>query len=716
MKKVPLFRQMGQHECGPACLTMILNYYNRPVSLNKISEQCDAQRNGVSVTTLKKVSEYYGLNCKVYQINSKDINSDISHCFPCILFWDNQHFVVLEKVRNNEVTILDPNKGKLKLKRQEFESHYSGVILIFNNTNMNTDMTSFSTKRFYLPYIFENWVLISAVLIFSIFTQGVTLLTSFLIKYILDNSILNNNSLSMLSLLGLGIITSFLMFSIFVLLRKYFEIKLQAKLSKNLSTDFMEHLVKLPIKFFESRTTGDITMRINNITMIREILAKSGITILLDIITLIIFFIAMLTISIKLAFVAIGLAFIQFFLVVILIPKTKDFIRNDLSSQTATQSFLVESLRAIPFIKSNGLDQAIVDRWSYYNNRQISMFTKRYLLDAVIETIVITIRFCTPLILLWVGSREVIYGNLSLGSLVGLGVLGLFLVIPVSSVITNIRQFQMMDDIFERTKDVLETKQENYNHKQLDFELSNQDIKLKNITFTHQKVNIIKNISLDINAGSKVALVGRTGSGKTTLSRIILGLYQPTNGEVLIGDKNLIDLNLTDFRKQTGAVLQDSFLFNDTIRNNISGFKDIPQQAIERATKKVKLDEEIANMPMGYNTIIGENGSMLSGGQRQRLAIARAIVHNPSVVILDEITSNLDTATEQHIDDYIDQLDITRIMITHRLQSTKNADLIVVLSQGEIVEKGTHKELLRQKGEYYYLWNKKNSEKININE
>src|SRR5699024_3816925 len=360
--------------------------------------------------------------------------------------------------------------------------------------------------------------------------------------------------------------------------------------------------------------------------------------------------------------------------------------------------------------------QAIVKRWSYYNNRQISMFTKRYLLDAVIETIVITIRFCTPLLLIWIGSREVIYGNLSLGSLVGVSVLGLVLVIPVSSIITNIRQFQMMDDIFERTKDVLETKQENYNDKQLDFELSNQDIKLENVTFTLQKVSIIKNISLVINAGSKVALVGRTGSGKTTLSRIILGLYQPTNGKVLIGDKNLLDLNLNELRKQTGAVLQDSFLFNDTIRNNISGFKDIPQESIERAVEKVKLDKEIANMPMGYNTIIGKNGSMLSGGQRQRLAIARAIVHNPSIVILDEITNNLDTATEQHIDNYIDQLDTTRIMITHRLQSTKNADLIVVLSQGEIVEKGTHEELLRQKGEYYYLWNKTNSEKISINE
>ena len=703
MKKVPFFKQMGQYECGPACLTMLLNYHGCKVSLNKISEQCGAQRNGVSVTTIKSVSNSYGLNCRVYQVKADDIYSNIMNYLPCILFWDNKHFVVLEKIKKGTLEILDPNIGRLKLEREKFEQRYSGVILTFEKTEKFHSMIPVATNKFYFKYISKNWSCVSLILLFAVITQAVSLLVPFLIKYLVDDSLLSKST-NTLSFIGIAMISVISLLGIFMLIRSYFEIKFQATVSKHLSTDFMGHLLKLPLNFFENRTTGDIAMRVSNIAMIRDILARGGTSVILDIITLISFFIAMLTQSVRLALFAIGVAILQFILMAILIPKKKELIRGDLSSQTAAQSFLVEALRAIPFIKSNGLDQAVMKKWTYYNDKQIDMFTKRYHLDAILESISISIRFCAPLLLLWFGSIEVINGSISLGSLLGFGILGTSFLIPVASLITSVQKFQLVGDVFERIQDVMESEPEQFNQDRLNFELSKQDIKLKNVSFSYHNNRILNNICLDIKAGSKVALVGRTGSGKTTLSRIILGLYRVTEGKVLFGDKDLNDLNLSELRKQMGVVLQESFLFNDTIANNISGFKNISQKKIEEATKKVRLYDDIMRMPMGFNTIIGENGSMLSGGQRQRLAIARAIVHNPSIVILDEITSNLDALTEQYIDDYFAQTNITRIIITHRLLNSQDADLIVVLDQGNIIEKGTHQELLKQQGEYYNLW------------
>lgn len=413
----------------------------------------------------------------------------------------------------------------------------------------------------------------------------------------------------------------------------------------------------------------------------------------------------MLTQSFKLAFFAIGLAIIQFLLMMILIPRIKILIHNDLSIQTTTQSFLVEALRAITFIKSNGLDHSILTKWSNYYDKQIEAFSKRYHLDAIMDSISVSIRYCAPLLLLWFGSKEVITGNLTLGSLLGFSSLGTSFLLPIASLITSMQQFQLVGDTFERMQDVMETEPEQINQTSIiETELSKQDIKLENVTFTHHSLHILEEVSLNIKSGTKLALVGRTGSGKTTLSRIILGLYKPTKGKVFYGEHDLKNLNLYELRKQMGVVLQESFLFNDTIANNIAGFKSLSQDKIEQAAKRVQLHEDIIRMPMGYNTIIGENGSMLSGGQRQRIAIARAIVDNPSVVILDEITSNLDTLTEHKIDEYFAKSNITRIVITHRLLSSQDSDLIVVLDQGKIVEKGTHQELLEKKGYYYDLW------------
>jgi ABC-type bacteriocin/lantibiotic exporter with double-glycine peptidase domain len=706
MKSVPLIRQMGQHECGPACLSMVLNFYNCNVSLNKISDQCGAQRNGVSVRKLKEVANYYGVDCKVYQVKGEDLIKNAAPHVPCILFWDDRHFVVLEKIKNQKAFILDPNGGRIKISVEKFKQHYSNVILTFTPTSKLKEMSPPSTLEYYYTYISKCKPIVSMILIFSLIAQALSLLVAFVIKYLVDDISMEYSNIN-LSTVGIGILLGLALLSVFMFIRSHFSIILQAKISRDISNDFMAHLLRLPLNFFENRTTGDIAMRVSNIAMIREMLARSGTSIVLDIITLVTFFIAMVSQSIKLALFAIGLATFQFIFMAIFIPKIKELIREDLSAQTTTQSFLVESLRAISFIKSNGLDHSIMEKWSQYYSKQISVFKKRYYLDAILESISVSIRFCAPLLLLWFGIAEVTKGNMSLGGLLGFSSLGTAFLLPVTSIINSIQQFQLVGDVFERIQDVMETPAEEFNQEPLPDDLDTREITLENVTFSHnQGKPVLQDINLKIPPGSKVALVGRTGSGKTTLSRIILGLYKPTYGKIYIGDSNLNDLNIYQLRRKLGVVLQESFLFNDTIANNISGFREISKEDIVAAAKKVRLHEDILQMPMGYETIIGENGDMLSGGQRQRVAIARAIVNNPSIVILDEATSNLDTLTENQIDSYFNKSNTTRVIITHRLINTIDADIIVVLDQGKIIEIGKHTDLLDIKGTYQQMWDK----------
>ncbi|MED1737966.1 peptidase domain-containing ABC transporter [Bacillus swezeyi] len=709
MKKVPLIRQMGQNECGPACLSMILHFYGCKVSLNEISEACNAQSRGVSIKTLTGVSSRYGLTCRAFQVCAKDLYAHISSIVPCILFWDERHFVVLESLKKDHLEIIDPMTGRKKIIKEDFAKHYSQVILTFEKTDAFQQRSSYSDLKYYMKYAVQSWKIVLSILIFTLLTQVFIFFIPFLMKEMIDAAVLEN-SLSHFLKIEVGML--FLLFIIgLFFLRSYWVIKLQASFSQQMTNDFINHVLKLPLSFYEHRTAGDIASRINNIAVIREIIVRNGSGAILDALMLLTIFTAMSTQSMRLALFSIGLALLQLLLMAFIMPKLNDLKRKNLSAQTASQSFMAEALRAMPFIKSNGLDPYIVKRSLHYDKKQTESFKRHAFTDAVLESISSSLQFCAPLILIGFGLKETVNGSLTIGGLIGFSALGACFFLPVASLIRHMQQFQFIGDILERIRDVFKTEPERSTHKPLDFNIAEQDIRLENVSFSYGNTPVIKNLSLTVKAGTKAALVGTSGSGKTTLSRLILGLYRPDAGKVYYGDQDLTGINLYELRGKMGAVLQESYLFNDTIANNISGFKDLSFDAIINAAKHVDLHEDIEQMPMGYNTIIGENGSFLSGGQKQRLAIARAIVNNPSVVILDEITSHLDTLTESKIDSYFDQSKTTRIIISHRLSGIKNADQIVVLDSGEIIEQGSHHELIENKGRYYELWKKEEEKK-----
>jgi len=386
--------------------------------------------------------------------------------------------------------------------------------------------------------------------------------------------------------------------------------------------------------------------------------------------------------------------------------RVRALVERDLATQAASQDYLVEALTGIGTVKAAGAEERAVEHWSnlFFANLNVSL--RRSQLSALIDTAMTTLRTLSPLLLLWVGAFQVLNGSMSLGTMLALNALGLAFLSPLSSLVTTGQQFQLVGAHLERIADVLDaTPEQDPLTVQPSPRLTGR-IELRDLSFRYapDAPLVLKHLSLTIEPGEKIALVGRTGSGKSTLALLLLGLYPPTEGEILYDDMPLSCLDYRTLRSQFGVVMQEAFLFSGSIRQNIV-FND-PAMSMEKVIEAARLAgilEEIAQMPMAFETHIGEGGMGLSGGQRQRISIARAVAHHPSILILDEATSHLDVVTEEAVDQNLSQLRCTRLVIAHRLSTVRNADRILVLDGGELVESGTHEALLALNGRYAEL-------------
>lgn len=703
-KKVPVIHQMTMHECGPACLTMILRYYSINVSLHKITDMCGAHRNGVTAKILKEVAKSFSLDSKAFRCTLKQLKETKGDLIPAIAYWEGRHFVVIEKLSENSVTIVDPAHGRIKLDIETFEESFSNIILSFTpNQNFQKQLITKRSYPSYMKYLLKQPKIFVSVIMISLLLQIISLAFPFLIKDVFD-SLTHKKSTVLLENINYIILVVISLYFIISIVRNRALLELQLSLSKNISNDFMSHMFKLPLSFFEQRDTGDLSNRVSNISNLREILARNGSSLILDFISLFVYTIAMLTISIKLTLFTLLIAITQFVVTLAFARKINMLVKKDLIAQAHTSSFLMEMLRGVIFVKVYDLTNTVLKKWSNLFHSQLNIFSKRYYLTSFLDSINITIRFASPLLIIWFGVFYLNNSNVTLGELMAFSTIATSFLVPVGSLINSIQQLQMAAGIIERINDVMHIDPER--NKLNIVEVSNEKvaISIKNLSFSYGKFSApaVSDISLQIEEGSKVGIVGSTGSGKTTLSRIITGLYQPTKGMITYPTFPTNDIN--SIRKEIGIVLQETVLFNDTIANNISNFENYSLEDIQHAAKNAHIHEDIMEMPMQYQTIIGENGQNLSGGQRQRLAIARALIRKPSIVLLDEATSNLDSVTEGYIDKYFSDKRITTIVIAHRLNSVVGANQILVMDKGKIIESGKHEDLLKLKGSYYNLW------------
>ncbi|TXK90331.1 peptidase domain-containing ABC transporter, partial [Parageobacillus sp. SY1] len=361
-----------------------------------------------------------------------------------------------------------------------------------------------------------------------------------------------------------------------------------------------------------------------------------------------------------------------------------------------------------------GAEKKVFDQWHSLFHNQLKVSQKQNFLSSSLETFSSGIQFITPLLLLWIGSYFVLQGKVTLGEVLGFTSLATSLMIPIASIGTTYSQFLLLGSYIQRLQDVVDSKTEKTDG--LELENLSGKIELKNVSFKYDKFGkeILSSINLSINAGEKIAIVGQSGSGKSTLAKLILGLYSPTEGSITFDGKTIDELDLHHLRSQIGAVLQETRLFHGSILENIRLLNDqVPFEKVIEACKLADIHEEIIKQPMGYYTMISEGGSNFSGGQRQRLLLARALVNEPKILILDEATSALDNLSEIRVQQNLRRLNCTQIIIAHRLTTIVDADRIIVLKDGEIVEIGNHQELLKNKGFYYKLYTRQQKENQN---
>ena len=705
-RRVPVVHQMNSFECGAACLAMMLGYFGRRTRLEECRAKCDPGRNGVTAQTIVSAANQFGLRTRAYAVNSGNL-ADIG--VPCVIHWNRSHFVVLERWSPRGAGIVDPDRGRRQISADEFERCFSGVVLQFEpgpdfdtRSDENPDpLRSYLRKMLRAPGALRILAQVAgASLLLQLFGFALPLATRELVDRVLPAG-----RADAINLFIIGALLVAVMHATTAWVRANLLLLLENRLDSWLMLGFFTHLLSLPFRFFQLRSSGDLLMRLGSNAIIREALASYTTSAVLDGSLVLVFLLALLHFSLPIGIAALAIALVQVAILLISSRRLHHLAENHIACQSVSQSCLVESLMGISTLKAAGAEQATLDRWSGLLAKQLDSSWQRGRYFAGVEAAMTAVRTFSPLFLLWLGSTLVLNGSMSLGTMLAVNGLAAVFLQPVASLVLSGQRLQLAGAHLERIADVMHAQPEQDWNASPAPRLSGK-IELRNVSFRYDAHSplVLRNISLTIHPGQKIALVGRTSSGKSTLAKLLLGLYTPSEGQIEYDGVSLHSMSLQSVRWQWGTALQEPFLFSSSLRENIA-FHDpaISEAGVIRAALLAEIHRDIVRMPMGYETRIDEAGQSLSGGQRQRLAIARAIAGNPRFLLLDEATSHLDTVTEAAVDENLDTLSCTRVVIAHRLSTIRNADLIVVLEEGAIVEQGSHDQLLRQHGVYAAL-------------
>lgn len=720
-KGFPFEYQLDSRDCGPACLKIITRHFGKYYSLQHLRDLCGITREGVSFLDLSYGAEKIGLHSLAIKTDIQNLHLKVP--LPCIIHWQNSHFIVVYKTTKSKIYVSDPAKGLIRYSYDEFKKGWykkgedSGAIMAVEPMAdfMQRDLEE-KTERgktfenvlgYFKPYR-KNFSTIFVVMIIATALQG---LLPFISKAVIDVGI-QTRDLEFINLVLIANIVIILSVAISSAVRDWLLLHITARVNISLISDYLIKLMQLPVTFFENKMIGDILQRAQDHERIRSFIMNSSLNLIFSTLTFVTFGIILLVFNtiIFYIFLAGSLLYIAWVMAFLKVRKKLDWEYFNLIS--LNQSYWVETVGAIQDIKINNYEKQ--KRWKWENiqaklykvNLKVLNITNAQNLGAQF------IQSLKNLAITFYCAKAVIVGDITFGVMISTQFIIGMLNAPLTQFIGFIISAQYAKISFLRINEIHQLKDEE------DIAVTNKmniadsrNLVIRNLSFQYSQNSpfVLKQINLIIPEGKTTAIVGGSGSGKSTLLKLLLRLYQPSFGDILIGNINISNISLREWRNQCGVVLQDGKIFNDSIQNNIVlGEEEVDYQRLKEAVKIAHISGEIEQMPQGYHTKIGEVGRGLSGGQKQRLLIARALYKSPSFLFLDEATNALDAINEHQIVKALSMAFDKRtvVVIAHRLSTIMHADQIVVLKDGFISEVGNHQELMTKKKHYYDLVSK----------
>jgi ATP-binding cassette subfamily B protein len=702
-RQIPHVQQLEATDCGAACLAMVLGYHGRNVRLDEVRNAVGVSRDGANALSILRAGESYGMRGRGLKVEVELLE----YLQPAtILHWGFNHFVVFESATTRGVSIVDPAGGRRFVPMERFRRSFTGVAIEL--VPSNEFVTTRADRSFiwsYLKQLMSEHRVLARVIVTSILLRLFALAAPLLTGFIVDRVVPRSDH-HLLWVIGGGLLMMIVFQFMAVLIRGHLLLQLRTNLDTKMTLGFVDYLVDLPYVFFQRRAEGDLMMRVNSNAIIREMLTSNTLSALLDGALVLIYLVLIFVLNSEIGFLVLGLGTLQAITFASVRRRYRELMAQGLEAQARSQSYLVELIGGIETLKAMGAEHRAVEHWSDLFVDELNVSLARGRLVTWFDSLMDALRTASPLLILLVGALLVLDGELTLGTMLALNALAASMLMPLSTLILSAVQLQLLGSYVERLDDVFRTAPEQKRDEVVQAPRLRGRIRLEDISFRYgaNTPHVVRNVSLEIEPGTSVAIVGKSGSGKSTLAKLLLGLYLPTEGQIFYDDHNLVELDLGSVRRQLGIVPQHPYIFASSMRSNIGlGNPRIPLARIEEAARLACVHDVIAAFPMGYETLVGTGGGSLSGGERQRLALARALVHEPAILLLDEATSALDTKTETQVMANLERLRSTRIIIAHRLSTIVNADVILVMSEGQIIEQGNHETLMAQGGYYHDL-------------